>query len=106
MPPLFLGDLVLPGDRIRTEETELNTYTVRMRLIIRRVEFSDFSGYKCAAKNSVGESEGYTRLYGKCNVINYVQYSKSRDIRSILNYKDKLSVPLQKNAFENIYQKP
>ncbi|KAK2704391.1 lachesin-like isoform X2 [Artemia franciscana] len=57
------GDLVLPGDRIRTEETELNTYTVRMRLIIRRVEFSDFSGYKCAAKNSVGESEGYTRLY-------------------------------------------
>ena len=36
-----------------------------MRLEIHRVQAEDFTSYKCVAKNSLGETDGKIRLFGK-----------------------------------------
>ena len=41
------------------------TIFVRMRLEIHRVQAEDFTSYKCVAKNSLGETDGKIRLFGK-----------------------------------------
>ncbi|KAG8227505.1 hypothetical protein J437_LFUL002394 [Ladona fulva] len=45
--------------------TEINSsyYSVQMRLTIRKFDKSDFGGYKCISKNSIGDAEGNIRLY-------------------------------------------
>lgn len=36
-----------------------------MRLRIKKVENKDYGAYKCVSKNTLGEKEGYIRLYRK-----------------------------------------
>lgn len=36
-----------------------------MKLTIRKVSSTDFSSYRCVAKNSLGETDGLIRLDGK-----------------------------------------
>ena len=43
----------------------IKTIFVRMRLEIHRVQAEDFTSYKCVAKNSLGETDGKIRLFGK-----------------------------------------
>lgn len=43
-------------------------YAVEMVLQIKRLQKSDFGGYKCISKNSIGDTEGTIRLYGKYTV--------------------------------------
>lgn len=45
---------------------QVSSYRVKMRLKIKKVENKDYGAYKCVAKNTLGEKEGYIRLYSKC----------------------------------------
>jgi len=48
------------------------TYTIptycsaHMKLTIRNLQYGDFGNYRCISKNSLGETEGSIRVYGKC----------------------------------------
>lgn len=40
-------------------------YAITMTLTIKHLQKSDFGGYKCISKNSIGGIEATIRLYGK-----------------------------------------
>ncbi|CAN8005427.1 unnamed protein product, partial [Ixodes hexagonus] len=40
-------------------------YKVQMQLVVRRLNPEDFGEYHCVAKNSLGETEGTIKLYGR-----------------------------------------
>lgn len=56
--------MLLPTKKYLTELSE-NSYRAHMRLTIKSLEAKDFGNYKCISKNSLGETEGSIRLYGK-----------------------------------------
>ncbi|KAI8124212.1 Protein CEPU-1 [Lucilia cuprina] len=57
------GEMIIAGDRYVLTEKEINMYAVEMVLHIKRLQTSDFGGYKCISKNSIGDTEGTIRLY-------------------------------------------
>lgn len=57
--------MIIAGDRYALTEKENNMYSIEMILHIRRLQTSDFGGYKCISKNSIGDTEGTIRLYGE-----------------------------------------
>jgi len=56
--------ILLPTHKYQISE-EVNTYKIKMKLKITDLEEKDFGAYKCVAKNTLGEKEGYIRLYGE-----------------------------------------
>ncbi|XP_022216626.2 neuronal growth regulator 1 isoform X3 [Drosophila obscura] len=57
------GEMIIAGDRYALTEKEHNMYSMEMVLHIKRLQSSDFGGYKCISKNSIGDTEGTIRLY-------------------------------------------
>ncbi|XP_044317233.1 neurotrimin isoform X2 [Drosophila rhopaloa] len=57
------GEMIIAGDRYALTEKENNMYAIEMILHIKRLQLSDFGGYKCISKNSIGDTEGTIRLY-------------------------------------------
>jgi len=57
------GEYLMPSDKYRMEEIDVNTYTTRLRLHLRLSSMLDEGAYKCAAKNSIGDSEGSVQVY-------------------------------------------
>ncbi|XP_023159089.1 lachesin [Ceratitis capitata] len=57
------GEMIIAGDRYVLTEKENNMYAIEMILHIKRLQTSDFGGYKCISKNSIGDTEGTIRLY-------------------------------------------
>lgn len=57
--------MIIPNDRYAMAETESSMYAVTMTLTIKHLQKSDFGGYKCISKNSIGGIEATIRLYGK-----------------------------------------
>jgi len=55
----------MPSEKYRMEEIDVNTYTTRLRLHLRISSVMDEGAYKCAAKNSIGDSEGTVQVYGQ-----------------------------------------
>lgn len=60
------GEMIIPNDRYSMTETDNSMYAVQMVLIIKKLQKSDFGGYKCISKNSIGGIEATIRLYGEC----------------------------------------
>ena len=75
--------MIIRSHRHQTEE-ELEGYRLHSRLtiaqvtvmilmmmmmMIAQVKPGDYGAYKCVSKNSLGETEGQIRLYGKLNVM-------------------------------------
>lgn len=58
------GDMIISGEKYDAVTSE-ESYRVFMRLKIRSVNAHDFGSYKCVAKNSLGETDGTIKLYGK-----------------------------------------
>lgn len=52
------------GDKYEAVSSD-DSYRVYMRLKIRTVGPADYGAYKCVAKNSLGETDGTIKLYGK-----------------------------------------
>ena len=55
------------GDKYEAVSSD-DSYRVYMRLKIRSVGLADFGAYKCVAKNSLGETDGTIKLYGKTDL--------------------------------------
>uniref|UniRef100_A0A1A9UUS7 Immunoglobulin I-set domain-containing protein n=1 Tax=Glossina austeni TaxID=7395 RepID=A0A1A9UUS7_GLOAU len=55
--------MIIAGERYVLTEKEVNMYAVEMILHIKRLQSTDFGGYKCISKNSIGDTEGTIRLY-------------------------------------------
>ncbi|ODN05030.1 Lachesin, partial [Orchesella cincta] len=56
--------MILTTGKYHTDTVETN-YRTHMRLTIRSLKDRDFGTYRCLSKNSLGETEGSIRLYGK-----------------------------------------
>ncbi|RWS15612.1 lachesin-like protein [Dinothrombium tinctorium] len=54
--------ILLPSHKYQISE-EMNSYKIKMKLKITDLEEKDFGAYKCIAKNTPGEKEGYIRVY-------------------------------------------
>lgn len=63
----------------------LRLYRAHMKLTIRNLQYGDFGNYRCISKNSLGETEGSIRVYGKQHVLVYlfIASSISREFYSI-----------------------
>lgn len=57
------GEIIIPNDKYRMEEFDVNTYTTRLRLHLKLSSNADEGGYKCCSKNSIGDSEGTITVY-------------------------------------------
>lgn len=60
----FLADTSRAGDKYETIATN-SGYSRYMKLRIRNITQQDFGSYRCVAKNSLGETDGYIKLDGK-----------------------------------------
>lgn len=61
---VFHEVMLLPSKKHGTETAE-NSYRAHMKLTVRNLQAEDFGNYRCVSKNSLGETEGSIRLYGK-----------------------------------------
>lgn len=56
-----------------------NTYVynrAHMKLTIKNLQYGDFGNYRCISKNSLGETEGSIRVYGKWELFNQIKCEK------------------------------
>lgn len=67
---MFNNSMVLSTDKYATDIEE-NSYRTYMRLTVRNLQAGDFGNYRCISKNSLGETEGSIRLYGKRGPVGY-----------------------------------
>lgn len=55
--------MIISNDRFLMGETESSLYASQMTLTVRKLHYTDFGGFKCISKNSIGDAEGNIRLY-------------------------------------------
>ncbi|CAK1579352.1 unnamed protein product [Parnassius mnemosyne] len=55
------GDMIISGNKYITLLSD-DSYSRIMKLTIRKVSSKDFTSYRCVAKNSLGETDGFIRL--------------------------------------------
>lgn len=63
------GTIVLTNEKYNTAIHNKGLYKVAMHLTIKNLKPEDFGPYTCVAKNSLGETEGTIRLYGKMTFV-------------------------------------
>lgn len=51
-----------------TITTRTHTHRAHMKLTIKHLQYGDFGNYRCISKNSLGETEGSIRVYGKWKI--------------------------------------
>lgn len=68
---LTFTDTSRAGDKYETISTN-NGYSKFMKLKIRNITLQDFGSYRCVAKNSLGETDGYIKLDGNPQFSNYI----------------------------------
>ena len=59
------GVMILSNTKYNSVLIDTGIYKVQMSLRIKSLRPEDFGSYTCVAKNSLGETEGTIRLYGK-----------------------------------------
>ncbi|CAK1544655.1 unnamed protein product [Leptosia nina] len=58
------NDMVISSSKYEVTTTMLSSFESRMTLVVRQLADADLGGYRCIAKNSLGEVDGTIRLYG------------------------------------------
>ena len=56
--------MIMHGEKYRTEDIR-DKYRTYMKLSISDIQPRDYGKYQCISKNSLGETEGTIKLYGK-----------------------------------------
>lgn len=72
------GVMILSNIKYNSLVIDTASYKVQMRLIVKNLLPEDFGSYTCVAKNSLGETEGTIRLYGKEEVLSVLYYCLSK----------------------------
>ncbi|XP_068626709.1 lachesin-like [Battus philenor] len=74
------NEMVISSNKYEVMNTMISSFESRMTLTVRGLEKNDVGGYRCVAKNSLGEVDSVIRLYeipGPGQIINYsTDYSK------------------------------
>lgn len=58
-------EMVISSSKYEVENTMISLFESRMALTVRKLSPADVGGYRCVAKNSLGEVDSVIRLYGK-----------------------------------------
>ncbi|CAG4965174.1 unnamed protein product [Colias eurytheme] len=58
------NEMVIQSSKYEVVNTMLSSFESRMSLVVRRLTDADIGGYRCIAKNSLGEVDGSIRIYG------------------------------------------
>ncbi|KAL1122099.1 hypothetical protein AAG570_003505 [Ranatra chinensis] len=74
---VYDGIMLLPTRKYLTKINE-NSYRTYMKLTVRNLTSKDFGSYRCISKNSLGETEGSIRLYGK-HRFHYIIFTNSKE---------------------------
>lgn len=56
--------MVISSNKYEVINTVISSFESRMVLTVRKLAFDDVGGYRCVAKNSLGEVDSVIRLYG------------------------------------------
>lgn len=62
---LYADEMVISSSKYEVLNTVISSFESRMVLTVRRLTAADVGGYRCVAKNSLGEVDSVIRLYGK-----------------------------------------
>lgn len=68
---VFQSNMILPTTKYATDTSE-NSYRAHMKLTVRNLQVHDFGNYRCISKNSLGETEGSIRLYGRWKLFSHL----------------------------------
>lgn len=68
---VLLDEMVILSSKYEVVNTALSSIECRMQLTIRQLTATDFGGYRCIAKNSLGEVDSIIRLYGEYSLFIY-----------------------------------
>lgn len=61
---VFNNTMILSNEKYTITTIE-NKYKIDMQLTIKNLQSADYGSYRCVSKNSLGETEGSIRIYGK-----------------------------------------
>ncbi|XP_026680471.1 neurotrimin-like, partial [Diaphorina citri] len=62
------GEIIAQGSKYEPILLD-NAYKIHMKLTIKAVTKQDFGAYKCVSKNSLGDTDGSIKLYGRYNAL-------------------------------------
>lgn len=62
---LKTDEMVISSNKYEVMNVALSSFESRMALTVRRLTAADVGGYRCVAKNSLGEVDSVIRLYGE-----------------------------------------
>ncbi|CAH2218398.1 jg22411, partial [Pararge aegeria aegeria] len=60
---LVLDEMVISSNKYEVVNTVISSFESRMALTVRKLSSADVGGYRCVAKNSLGEVDSIIRLY-------------------------------------------
>ncbi|CAK1601908.1 unnamed protein product [Parnassius mnemosyne] len=84
------NEMVISSNKYEVVNTMMSSFESRMTLTVRRLEKTDFGGYRCVAKNSLGEVDSVIRLY------EIPGPDRIKDLSTVNNKEDyKFSTPLE-----------
>lgn len=62
---LSSDEMVISSNKYEVVNSVMSSFESRMALTVRHLTATDVGGYRCVAKNSLGEVDSIIRLYGK-----------------------------------------
>ncbi|XP_042218246.1 neurotrimin-like [Homarus americanus] len=96
------GDMIVAGSGYEPVVTEKSQYKVYMTLTIRHLRPQDFGGYRCVAKNSLGETDGAIRVYGRKMMENPTQTKGMNDLSKQLHREKSSEIEVTPAGHDNL----
>lgn len=62
---VLTDEMVISSSKYEVMNTVISSFESRMALTVRRLTEEDIGGYRCVAKNSLGETDSLIRIYGQ-----------------------------------------
>lgn len=69
--------MVISSNKYEVINTVISSFESRMVLTVRKLALDDVGGYRCVAKNSLGEVDSVIRLYGLFLPLFLISYTRT-----------------------------